>query len=165
MNPASGALRALLTILSFFFGVALRAQIITTFAGTPTVGGFTGPGVATSIKIGLPFNVAADNSGNVFFTDPPNNRIYKVNPAGIATIVAGFGIIGHTGDGGPAAAAEIDIPYWLSVDNAGNLYFSENSGAVRKIDASGIITTIITAVQANATASTGDGGPLSAATF
>jgi gliding motility-associated-like protein len=159
-------LRALLAILCFFPLLVLHAQTITTIAGTPTVFGFGGAGgPASSILIREPFNVVVDNVGNIFFTDPLNNRIWKINTAGIASVYAGTGVFGDTGDGGPATSAQIQGGYWLSVDNAGNLYFSENIGAVRKIDPSGIISTIITETQANGTASTGDGGPLSAATF
>ena len=156
----------LLAILSFFPVVVLRAQTITTIAGTPMTYGFSGAGgPATALVIREPFNVVVENSGNIFFTDPGNNRIWKINTAGIASVYAGTGVFGHTGDGGPATAAQIQSGYWLSVDNLGNLYFSENIGSVRKIDASGIITTIITDAQLGAAASTGDGGPLSAATF
>ncbi|MBN8850687.1 MAG: gliding motility-associated C-terminal domain-containing protein [Sphingobacteriales bacterium] len=163
MKPA---ISALFFFLSFCPAVALYAQTITTIAGTPTVFGFSGAGgPATSIVMREPFNVAVDNGGNVFFTDPDNNRIWKVNTAGIASIYAGTGVYGHTGDGGPATSAAIEGAFWLTVDNTGNLYFSGNTGAVRRIDASGIISTLITAAQANGGASMGDGGPLSAATF
>lgn len=163
MKPA---VRALLALLSFFPVLALRAQTIITIAGTPTVPGSSGAGgPATAIAIGQPFNVVVDNGGNIFFTDPNNNRIWKVNTAGIASVYAGTGVYGHTGDGGPATSAQIQGGFWLTVDNAGNLYFNENLGAVRKINTSGIISTIITQAQANIGNSTGDGGPLSAATF
>ncbi|OQP60611.1 hypothetical protein A3860_32880 [Niastella vici] len=163
MKPA---LPVFLAILFFFPIRELRAQMITTIAGTPKVFGFSGAGgPATSTVIRDPFNVAVDNGGNVFFTDPDNNRIWKINTAGIATVYAGTGTFGNTGDGGPATLAQIQGGYWLTVDNAGNLYFNANDGTVRKIDASGIISTIITFTQANGMASTGDGGPLTAATF
>jgi gliding motility-associated-like protein len=163
MKPA---LTALLAILSLFPVIVPRAQSISTIAGTPTVYGFGGAGgPATSAVIGEPFSVVADNSGNIFFSDPNNNRIWKVNTAGIASVYAGTGVFGSTGDGGPATAAEISRGFFLSGDNAGNLYVIDNNYAVRKINAAGIISTIITSTQGAAAASTGDGGPLSAATF
>jgi len=56
---------------------------------------------------------------------------------GNASIYAGTGVFGHTGDGGPATSAQIQGAYWLTADNAGNIYFSENIGAIRKIDGIG----------------------------
>lgn len=157
--------RPLLAFLCLF-PLTLQAQVITTFAGTPTVfgnGNTSGP--ATSISIGHTWGVAVDNSGNVFFTDYDNSRLWKVNPAGIASVYAGTGTAGETGDGGPATSAQIEYPELISVDNAGNLYLVESYDEdVRKIDASGIITTFIPKTQIGP-ASTGDGGPLSAATF
>src|SRR5215211_3231485 len=142
MKPA---LPLLLAILFFFPIWELHAQMITTIAGTPQVYGFSGAGgPAASTMIRDPFNVAVDNGGNIFFTDPDNNRIWKINTAGIATVYAGTGMFGYTGDGGPAINAQIQGGWWLTVDNAGNLYFSANDGTIRKIDASGNISTIIT---------------------
>src|SRR5580692_8373978 len=90
MKPA---LRALLAILSFFPAMLLHSQVITTIAGTPTVFGFSGAGgPATSILIREPFNVVVDNGGNIFFTDPLNDRIWKINTAGIASVYAGTGV-------------------------------------------------------------------------
>ena len=163
MKPA---LRALLAILSFSPVLVLRAQTITTIAGTPTVFGFSGGGgPATSMVIKEPFDVVVDNSGNIFFSDPLNDRIWKINTGGIASVYAGTGAYGSTGDGGPATSAQIQGAYWLTIDNAGNLYFIDNLESVRKIDASSIISTIITPAQITASTGGGDGGLLSAATF
>jgi gliding motility-associated-like protein len=161
-------LRTCLISLSLFPLLALHAQSITTIAGTPTVGGFSGAGgPATSIVCGSTFNVVADNSGDIFFTDQWNRLIWKVNSAGIATVYAGTGVNGNAGDGGLATAAELYTPVWLSIDNGGNLYVTDMYGGVRKINAAGIISTVISNLQVFDAAGpgTGDGGPLSAATF
>ena len=155
-----------IVFLALFSAPGLQAQIITTIAGTPTVFGFSGAGgPATSAILRETFSVAVDNAGNVYTCDFDNEVIYKINTAGIISIYAGNGTLGYTGDGGPATSAELYHPSWLTLDNGGNLYFlDQNNQCVRKISASGIISTIIPRSSMQYS-STGDGGPLSAATF
>lgn len=63
-------------------------------------------------------------------------------PSGIVT-VAGTGVAGYTGDGGPAKSAELDSPYGVSTDASGNIYIADTGNSViRKVDSSGKITTI-----------------------
>lgn len=64
-----------------------------------------------------------------------------MNAVGIISTIAGIGVSGLSGDGGPATAAAV-LPKSLEVDIAGNLYICDFSSAIRKIDTSGIITTI-----------------------
>jgi len=144
----------------------LRAQTISTIAGTPTVYGFSGVGgQATAAVMKETFGVAVDNAGNIYTCDFDNEVIWKINSAGTISIYAGNGVLGYIGDGGPATAAELYHPAWLRLDNLGNLYFfDQNNQCVRKIDPSGIITTIVTDC-VTAMPGTGDGGPVSAATF
>lgn len=79
----------------------------------------------------------------------------------IVSTVAGIGIAGYSGDGGPASAAQISGPNAAAFDNAGNLYISDfNNHRIRKIDTSGIITTIAGTGTAGYS---GDGGPATAA--
>ncbi|MGH9615625.1 MAG: hypothetical protein ACRD28_02705 [Acidobacteriaceae bacterium] len=74
------------------------------------------------------------------------------------TTVAGNGKAGYSGDGGPATSAEIDFPFGMAVDSAGNLYFADlGSNVVRKVAAG---TGIITTVAGNGSADfSGDQGP------
>ncbi len=59
------------------------------------------------------------------------------------TIVAGTGVMGYSGDGGPAQSAELDSPYGVSVDASGNIYIADTGNSViRKVDSTGKITTI-----------------------
>ncbi len=77
--------------------------------------------------------------------------------------VAGTGMPGHTGDGGPATAAKLREPVSLSFDAAGNIFVADyNNLVVRKIDPSGTITT---AAGTGSSGYTGDGGPPAGATF
>ena len=82
---------------------------------------------------------AMDNAGNIYFVI--GVRLRKIDTAGIITTVAGNGSAGLSGDGGPATQAELQGANDIAVDNAGNIYMS-TGGRIRKVDASGIITTI-----------------------
>ena len=101
--------------------------------------------------------VAADGAGNVYLGDPSNFRIRKVDPAGIITTVAGTGVEGYSGDGGPAVDATISSIAGLAVDAAGDLYFADaGNDVVRRIDTTGVITTVAGTGQAGFS---GDCGP------
>jgi len=118
--------------------------IITTIAGTGT-SGFSGDGgPATDAKMNAPLGIAVDPSGNVYFSDSYNFCIRKINTAGIITTFAGIpGSAGFSGDGGPATSAKLKYIWGLALDAAGNLYMCDApNDRVRKVDASGIITTI-----------------------
>lgn len=141
------------------------AGIITTVAGNGT-SAFSGDGgLATSASLFYPAGIAVEGKGNLYIADSSNNRVRKVNSAGIISTVAGNGNVQFSGDGGPAAAAGVDRPEGVAVDGAGNLYISETSQSrVRKVDAAGIIRTL--AGQTTKTNGfSGDGGPATAATL
>lgn len=122
--------------------------------GTYNVLGDGGP--ATSAWFNNADGIAVDATGNIYIADQMNNRIRKINTSGIITTIAGTGTAGISGDGGPAVLAQISYPVGITVDLSGNIYFTESLHRVRKIDASGIISTIA----GNGTAGySGDGGP------
>ncbi|MBS1859407.1 MAG: hypothetical protein JST11_28795, partial [Acidobacteria bacterium] len=101
-------------------------------------------------------SAVSDSAGNLYLAETTANRIRKVDTAGIITTIAGTGQQGYSGDGGPATSATLALPQGIAVDSQGNLYFADNATHVRKIDTSGIITTIA----GNGTGiPTGDGGP------
>jgi len=134
--------------------------IITTIAGNDT-GGFRGDGgPATTAELRQPSGIAVDGQNNIYIADYFNFRVRKVDTAGIITTIAGTGIAGYSGDGGPATAAELDIPYSIAADSAGNVYFADaNNARIRKISG-GIITTV---VGDSTIGHSGDGGPATAA--
>jgi sugar lactone lactonase YvrE len=116
--------------------------IITTYAGNGTQGHSGDGGSATVAQLSIPAAIAVDVAGNLFICD--NQYIRKVNTAGIISTVAGIGTPGYSGDGGLATAAQLNNPYGVAVDNAGNIYIADYSNVcVRKVSATtGIITTI-----------------------
>jgi sugar lactone lactonase YvrE len=135
--------------------------IITTIAGTAMYGFSGDGGPSTAAQIFFPSGVAVDNSGNVYISDEGNHRIRKINSSGIINTIAGTGSATVSGDGGVATAASINDPYNVSVDDSGNVYYPEGGNStIRKINTSGIITT----VAGNGTAGfSGDGGPATSA--
>jgi sugar lactone lactonase YvrE len=139
------------------------AGIITTVAGSGTQGysGDNGPAVSAALR--SPSEVAVDGAGNLYIADRGNSRIRKVNAAGIITTVAGTGTSGYTGDGGPAADAEVSDPGSLALDAAGDLFLTDDENqVVREVSVSGIIETIVgNGVQGY----TSDGGPATGASL
>ncbi|MFI5196504.1 MAG: T9SS type A sorting domain-containing protein [Chitinophagales bacterium] len=133
--------------------------IITTIAGTG-VSGYSGDnGPATLAKINVTTCVFADDSGNVYFADLVNSCIRKINTLGIITTIAGSGTPGFSGDNGPATLAQLYEPDGVYADSLGNIYISDElNNRIRKVNSSGIITTI-----AGGGTVLGDGGPATAA--
>ena len=130
-------------------------------AGTGT-SGFTGDGgPATAAELNAVSGVVADSAGNLYLADDVNNRVRKVNTAGIISTIAGTGGAGYFGDGGPATAALFHNIDGIAIDHAGNLFISdEENHRIREIDISGTITLI---AGNGSTAYSGDGGPATAA--
>lgn len=118
--------------------------MITTVAGTGRAG-YSGDGdLATLAQLDGPTSVAVDKNGNLYIADYNNNRIRRVVlSTGIITTIAGADDFRASGDGGPAAAAQLD-PMNLALDQAGNIYIADFSNCrIRKITVStGVINTI-----------------------
>lgn len=136
-----------------------RDGLITTIAGTGT-GGYSGDGgQATSARLRFPSDVAVDGAGNVYIADNGNHRVRKV-AAGLITTVAGTGVAGLAGDGGPAVSAQLNTPAYLALDRNGDLYISDQvNHRVRKLTPEGILTTVAGTSKGFA----GDGGPVGVA--
>jgi trimeric autotransporter adhesin len=132
--------------------------VIRTVAGLYTTGfmGFGDGGPATGAYLARPSGLALDSSGNLYIADTQSARIRKVaSGTGIITTIAG-GFIpqpggfpeGYTGDGGPAISAQLNGPRAVAVDATGNVYIADTqNSAVRKVNTSGIITTLEAAPQ------------------
>ena len=119
------------------------ANVITTIAGTGTIGFTADGGAATSANIASPLSVAVDTSGNVYFAEQNNHRIRKISATGILTTVAGNGSASFSGDGGAATAAGLSYPSGVWVDAAKNVYIADaGNNRIRKVNTSGVISTI-----------------------
>ncbi len=140
---------------------AVAGGIITTVAGTGACTSGGGDGPATSATLDKPNAVAADSAGNVSIADTFNCRIRTV-AGGIITSVAGNGLCGYSGDGGPATSASLNYPSGTAVDSAGNLYIADTLNCrVRKLTAG----TISTIAGNGLCGYSGDGGPATGASL
>jgi trimeric autotransporter adhesin len=139
------------------------AGIITTIAGGGVAGyagGFSGDGgPATSAQFLLPSGLAVDRSGNVYVADTNNFRVRQISPSGIITTLAGNGSKGSSGDGGPAAKAQLTGPFGLKLDGTGNLFIADGT-SVRMVTPAGVITTV---AGTGVLGFSGDGGPATGA--
>jgi hypothetical protein len=121
-----------------------NSGVITTIAGNG-VAGFSGDGgPATAAQLNSPSGVHVVQNGHILIVDHANMRIRKVNPnTGIITTIAGNGMAGFSGDGGPATLARLNFPSGVCSDDAGNIFIADKgNGRVRKIDTNGNISTV-----------------------
>jgi uncharacterized protein (TIGR03437 family) len=134
--------------------VDLSTQEVSLVAGNG-VAGYAGDGSsALSANLKTPRGLAFDQSGNLYFADSGNNRVAKVGTDGNITTVAGNGTAITTGDGLTSTAAQLNAPSAVAVDPSGNLFISEQSGnVIRKVNTSGIISTVAGTGTAGAPAS------------
>jgi sugar lactone lactonase YvrE len=117
--------------------------IITTVAGTGTLGPLRDGGPATNANLYLPDSVAVDGAGNVFVTDWGNGRVRKVDTDGVIKTVAGNGSLFFSGDGPLATNVSLSGPSGVVVDYANNLFIADQGhNLIRRVDANGIIKTV-----------------------
>jgi uncharacterized protein (TIGR03437 family) len=134
----------------------LHAQnyVISTFAGGGAPLQAPAPGLSVPLGYGL-YGIATDPAGNVYVVSTTLECVFKLDPSGVLTRIAGNGRGGYSGDGGPATEAQLNSPSSAALDGAGGLFIAEVN-RVRRVSPSGIITTI--AGNGQPTYS-GDGGP------
>jgi sugar lactone lactonase YvrE len=125
--------------------------------------GYSGDrGAAASASLSIPSGLTFAGDGSLYVADVLNHCIRKVSPNGTIATVAGTGIAGYSGDGGPATVAALDTPDDVVVDAAGNLFISDTgNNRVRKVAANGVISTYAGDGRPRFG---GDGGPAPSAT-
>ena len=158
----------------------LSILVILTFALLPTFAQGQSPGTlitiagggseegenipATQVGLNFPLGISLDATGNIYIADSENHRIRRVDiTSGNVTTAVGSGIAGYSGDGGPATQAQLNRPTAVAVDNDGTIYVGDSENRrIRRVDPSGIITTIAGTGQRGFA---GNGGPGIEATF
>ncbi|MBI4907469.1 MAG: hypothetical protein HY820_27840 [Acidobacteria bacterium] len=122
---------------------AVSGGTIRTIAGNGVAGHSGDGGPATGASLYRPVGIAVDSNRNVYIAEIIGHRIRKVTSNGIISTVAGTGIYGYSGDGGPAANAQINRPGSVAVDLEGNLFIADTGNRrIRKVDTNGIISTV-----------------------
>jgi trimeric autotransporter adhesin len=139
---------------------APSAYTIQTVAGSDDSGN---GGSALAAALDQPEGIAVDHSGNIYFAEAANHRVRKIAPDGTIQTIAGTGLAGFSGDGGPAAAAQLNQPYGLALDSSGNLYIADlGNSRVREVTADGTMQTVAGGGSLAATGA-GQGGPAAVA--
>ena len=114
--------------------IDFSTRLINTIAGTggATLSGDGGPSTAAGIA---PDGLSMDECGNLFMCSGGLNRVRMINTAGIISTIAGTGVAGYTGDGGPATAATLHENHSSCTDKFGNVYVADHMNhAVRRIN-------------------------------
>jgi len=139
------------------------AYTISTFAGSSNNGD---GGPASEAFVSILEGVCADAAGNVYLADADDNRIRRINPAGIITTYAGISVASYTGDGGPATQASLRSPYGIRMDNSGNLFIADlGNNVIRRVAADGTISTVAASLVAPRNLDFGPDGALYVSEF
>jgi len=154
-------LAVFLSLISLSYAVSEGADltqnsIVTTYAGAAhTFSGDGGPALNAALS-GFQ-QLHSDRNGNVIFADTQNSVVSRLNSDGTLTVLAGNGITGFSGEGGPARSASLRLPTDAVMDKAGNLYIYDSGNfRIRQVSPAGIISTYAgTGVDGYS----GDGGP------
>jgi sugar lactone lactonase YvrE len=136
-------LQVALAILGQSLSFSQNQSIITTVAGTGRVLSGLG-GLAIGLRMANPTGLAIDSKGNVYVADNTADVVFKISPGGVASVFAGNGSVGFSGDGGAGASATFTNPSYVAVDATDNIYIADfHNERVRKVDGHGIITTVV----------------------
>ncbi len=135
------------------------AGIISTIAGSTS--GYSGDGgPATAASFLNPYGLDIDVSGNLLIVDAGNDVVRQINSSGIISTIAGNGLPGISGDGGPATDARLYRPTGITTNSSGNLYIADNQySVIRKVTGAGIISRFGGDGITPTAGYSGDGGP------
>jgi sugar lactone lactonase YvrE len=123
--------------------VTAATGVITTIAGIGEAGYSGDDGPAVRARLGLCAGISVNAAGEVFVADTENNRIRKISTDGTIRTLAGTGAAAYSGDGGPATAAALALPWTVLPDGAGNILVCDTfNHRIRRIDVRGTITTV-----------------------
>lgn len=124
--------------------IDLTSGEMTTVAGSGRKGYAGDGGSATKAELNEPYEVRFDSHGNMIFVEMQNHLVRKVDAeTGVISTLAGTGVAGFSGDGGPAAAAQLNQPHSIALDNDDRIYICDiRNHRIRVVDpATGLIST------------------------
>src|SRR5215467_1267179 len=132
---------------------------ITTLVGTGVEGMAMEGDLADQTKLNNPFGIVIGPDGALWWAEYGSHRLLRLDlKTKRISVVAGTGIKGYSGDGGPAAKAQLNTPHELRFDSKGNIYIAERDNhVIRFIDMKS--KTISTAAGTGERGFSGDGGP------
>jgi hypothetical protein len=117
--------------------------VIETVAGNGQRGSSGDGGSPRSAQFFAPVGVAVSPDGSLYIADTNNHRVRRIDHGGNIVLFAGSGRAAFGGDGGPATAADLNLPTGLAFDSAGNVYIADSgNNRVRKVSPNGTITTV-----------------------
>ena len=121
------------------------SRMLTTVAGAgPNNTQFNGDHQpAIKANLSNPTGLAVGRDGTIYISDSMNNRVRRVDPNGIITTVAGYGVRGDSGDGGPATKARLSNPSTLAIGPDGSLYLCDGGYRIRQIKPDGTMMTVM----------------------
>lgn len=106
---------------------------IDTIAGDGTAGFSGDGGPATEARLDQPYGLALDVDGSLYVADRGNFRVRRIAPDGTIDTIAGTGVEGFAGNGGPALRADFGYLARLAIDDDGLLVTDQSSSAARRI--------------------------------
>jgi hypothetical protein len=116
--------------------------------------------IRTLAQLTAPDGVAPAADGGVLAVQDLENRVVHVSRAGVVTVVAGTGVRGFAGDGGPATAARLNRPRAVAPAAGGGFLIADGSNRIRRVAADGTITTAAAVDRPAGVAGTSDGSIL-----
>jgi hypothetical protein len=148
----------------------MSTKMLTRYAGDGSRAFFGDGGPAISCKLDLPVGLAIDPiTGETYISDEANVRIRKIDTLGNINTICGTGVRGYFGDGGPATAAQLNMPAGQSAPAVGRIAYANGfvyiadylNNRIRRVNTT---TNIIDTIAGNGTAGySGDGGPATSA--
>ena len=116
---------------------------IATIAGTGLDASRGDGGPATSASLRAPQGLAVMADGSILVADPVANRVRRIMPNGRIETLAGTGLAGFSGDGGPATAAQLSYPTGVAVEADGSVLIADDANyRIRRVNPGGVISTV-----------------------
>jgi sugar lactone lactonase YvrE len=114
----------------------LKTKLISTVAGSGQKGYSGDGGPALAAALNEPYEVRFDLGGNMYFVEMQNHVVRRVDArTRVISTVAGTGIAGFSGDGGPAAKALLRQPHSIAFDQEGRLLICDIGNLrIRRVD-------------------------------